>query len=98
MTRGKELPMKLEYTRVGDYLLPSISLSESPKAEPLGKYGMLHKSYLKQHRPVLYNQLLLTERLYPMCREVDQAAQTRLDTITDKHQAHEIILSELVYN
>ncbi|MCL1883480.1 MAG: TnpV protein [Defluviitaleaceae bacterium] len=89
--------MKLTYTQVGDYLLPNIQLSESPDALPLGRYGMMHKSYLKEHKPVLYGQLLLSERLYPLCREVDDAAATRLRTIPDKEVAHEIILSELVY-
>jgi hypothetical protein len=84
------------YTRVGDYFSPSITLAESPNA-PLGQYGMLHKAYLREHK-LLYNQLLLTERLYPLCREIDKAAQTRLDTISDRETAHEIILAELVYN
>jgi hypothetical protein len=90
--------MKLSYTQVGDYLLPNIQLSgESPDAPPLGRYGMMHKAHLKEHKPILYNQLLLSERLYPLCREVDEAAMTRLRTVPDKEVAHEIILSELVY-
>jgi len=95
--RRKDKPMELSYTQVGDYLLPNIRLSESPDAPPLGRYGMMHKSYLKEHKPVLYGQLLLSERLYPLCREVDEAAATRLRAIPDKEVAHEIILSELVY-
>jgi hypothetical protein len=89
--------MELEYIEVGDYLLPAITLSDPPDAPPLGRYGMLHKSYLKQHRPILYNQLLLSERLYPICREIDIAAQTRLGAIADREIAHEIILAELIY-
>jgi hypothetical protein len=90
--------MELSYRRVGDYLIPNITLSDPPNAPPLGRYGMLHKRYLKEYRPILYSQLLLTERLYPICREVDSAAENRLRTIADKEQAHEIILAELVYN
>ena len=89
--------LELTYTKVGDYYLPDIVLSDPPDAPPLGKYGMMHKSYLKEHRPALYGQLLMSERLYPLCREVDEAAATRLRTIPDKEVAHEIILSELVY-
>jgi hypothetical protein len=89
--------MELEYIEVGDYLLPAITLSDPPDAPSLAKYGRMHKSYLKQHRPILYNQLLLSERLYPLCREIDIAAQTRLDAIADREIAHEIILAELVY-
>ena len=89
--------MQITYERAGDYLLPSIRLSDPPGAPPLGLYGELHKRYLKHHRPILYNQLLLSEQLYPLCRSVDEAAATRLVTIPDRETAHEIILSELVY-
>ena len=90
---------ELSYTCRGDYLLPNLILNEPPPglAEPLGRYGMMHKAYLKEHRSILYNQLLLTERLYPLCREIDEAAAHRLATIPDREIAHEIILSELVY-
>ena len=90
--------MDITYTRVGDYLLPAIKLSDPPDAPPLGRYGIMHKTYLREHRPNLYSQLLLSERLYPLCREVDEAAATRLATIPNREAAHEIILSELVYN
>jgi len=95
--RRKDKHMELSYTQVGDYLLPNIRLNESPDAPPLGRYGMMHKAYLKEHKPTLYSQLLLSERLYPLCREVDEAAVNRLRTIPDREVAHEIILSELVY-
>ena len=90
---------KITYTRVGDYLLPDIILNDpSPDlVEPLGHYGLIHKAYLREHRPILYNTLLLSERLYPLCREIDQAAKHRLATIADREVAHEVILSELVY-
>ena len=89
--------MEITYTLVDDYYLPNIILSDLPDAPPLGKYGMMHKAYLKEHKRILYTQLLLSERLYPLCREIDEAATTRLNTIPDKGVAHEIILSELVY-
>jgi hypothetical protein len=99
--------MNITYTRRGAslsgfeghiYLIPDIVLSEQPNAPPLGRYGTLHKAYLREHRPILYSRLLLSERLYPLCREVDEAARTRLRTISNTEQAHEVILAELVYN
>ena len=89
----------ISYSRVGDYFLPNITLNESsPKTiQPLGRYGRMHKAYLHEHRPILYNTLLLSERLYPLCREIDQAATHRLATIENRETAHEIILEELVY-
>ena len=87
----------LTYTRVGDYEIPNLKLSDPPNAPPLGRYGMMHKAYLREERPILYSTLLLSEKLYPICREVDEAAEHRLATIPNREQAHEIILSELVY-
>ena len=68
----------LTYTQNGDYLIPDLSLSEQPE-KPLGKYGRLRKAYLKEHRPLIYNQLLLTEKLYPHLIEIDETAQGRLE-------------------
>jgi hypothetical protein len=94
------MPNEITYTQVGDYLLPNIALTPIPaeeKDKPLGRYALMHKAYLKEHRPILYNKMLLTEKLFPLLREIDEAAQTRLDTIADREIAHEIILAELVY-
>ncbi|GHU92166.1 hypothetical protein FACS1894202_14610 [Clostridia bacterium] len=60
--------MELTYSRVGDYLIPNIALSDPPNTPPLGKYGRMHKAFLKEHKSALYSQLLLSERLYPLCR------------------------------
>ena len=89
----------ISYSSVGDYLIPNIVLNDPPPelVEPLGRYGRMHKAYLQEHRPILYSQLVLSEKLYPLCREVDEAAATRLAAIPDCEAAHEIILSELVY-
>ena len=62
----------LNYTQTGDYLLPNLTLHQ-PKT-PLGKYGRLRRTYLKEHRPVLYNTLLLSGSLYPHLLEVEQNA------------------------
>jgi hypothetical protein len=91
------MTIELTYTRVGEYLLPNLTLSDPLDAPPLGRFGMMHKEYLREHRPALYAELLLTERLYPLCREVDEAAATRMAAIADREIAHEVILSELIY-
>ena len=68
---------ELTYTENGDYLIPDLSLSEE-NLPPLGKYGMLRKTYLQENHPVLFNSLLLSEKLFPHLREIDEAAQDRL--------------------
>jgi hypothetical protein len=83
----------ISYRIVGDYLLPDIALSDPPDAPPLGRYGMRHKAFLKEHKPALYSQLLLSERLYPLCREVDSTARER----KRRGVSEEVILSELIY-
>ena len=88
---------ELTYTRVGDYEIPNLKLSDPPNAPHLGKYGMTHKEYLRREKPIMYSALLLSERLYPLCREVDSAAKHRLAAIADREIAHENILAELVY-
>ena len=68
----------LTYIQNGDYLIPNLQLTEQPET-PLGKYGRMRKAYLKEHRPLIYNQLLLTEKLYPHLIEIDETAQSRLE-------------------
>ena len=50
------------YSTVGDYQLPNLILNQPRK--PLGKYGRLRRAYLMNHRPVLYNTMLLNGSLY----------------------------------
>ena len=69
---------KLTYIRCGDYDIPNLKLSEQPETS-IGKYGRMRKSYLKEHRPILYNQLLMSEKLYPHLLEIDETAQSRLE-------------------
>ena len=66
----------LNYTQTGDYLLPNLTLNQPRK--PLGKYGRLRRTYLKEHRPVLYNTMLLSGSLYPHLMEVEQTAENRM--------------------
>ena len=62
----------LNYTQTGDYLLPNLTLNQPRK--PLGKYGRLRRTYLMNHRPVLYHTMLLNGSLYPHLMEVEQNA------------------------
>ena len=69
---------ELTYTRSGDYWIPNLSLSQQ-ETQSLGKYGRLRKKYLQEHRPVLWNSLILSEKLYPHLREIDETANSRLE-------------------
>lgn len=56
----------------GSYFLPNLILNQPRK--PLGKYGRLRRTYLMNHRPVLYNTMLLNGSLYPTLTELEQTA------------------------
>ena len=75
--------MSLTYTRSGDYLIPNIQLTES-EAKPLTKYGRMRKKYLEEHRPILWNTMILSEKLYPHLREIDEAANRRLEVLMNE--------------
>ena len=64
------------YSTVGDYQLPNLTLNQPRK--PLGKYGRLRRTYLMNHRPVLYNTMLLNGSMYPHLMEVEQTAESRM--------------------
>ena len=64
------------YSTVGDYQLPNLILNHPRK--PMGKYGRLRRTYLKEHRPVLYHTMLMNGSLYPHLMEVEQTAENRM--------------------
>ena len=85
---------KLTYTRCGDYYIPDLKLSEQPEA-PIGKYGRMRQRYLKEHRPVLYSSLILSEKLYPHLLEIDRAARERIDAMLPRMMAAAGVNEEL---
>ena len=70
----------LHYTRHGDVYLPDLVYSEH-KYPPLGKYGMLRQTYLKENFKVQYSLMLRNDTLWPHLLEVDQQAHDMMDTI-----------------
>lgn len=76
--KGLKAMTELTYQKNGDYLIPNLTLTEQEQT-PLGKYGRMRKKYLQEHRPVLWNQMILSETLYPHLREIDAAANSRLE-------------------
>lgn len=85
---------QLSYTKNGDYLIPNLSLSQQEK-QPLGKYGRMRKQYLQEHRPVLWNTMILSEKLYPHLREVDQTANRRMEQMMEELKKSAGVTEEL---
>ncbi len=71
----------LTYTLCGDYYIPDIKSSEAVEQKPLGKYGRMRKTYLKEHRSLLWNSMILSESLYLHLREIDETANRRLEQL-----------------
>lgn len=80
MTKEGFSMTELTYTRVGDYDIPNLKLKEQTET-PIGKYGRMRQKYLKEYRPVLYNSLLLSEKLYPHLLEIDKTANERMNIL-----------------
>lgn len=70
---------ELTYKSSGDYLIPDLSVTAA--AEPIGRYGRMRRDFLRENRPVLWNSLILSEKLYPQLAEIDAAAQSRLEQL-----------------
>ena len=75
--------MELTYTMQGDYLIPDLTVPESPK---LGKYGMLRRTFLREHRDGIYTGML-NGTLNSHLEEVDRQAQKMLDDLTEQMKA-----------
>ena len=72
--------MEITYSKCGDYYIPDLTLTQEEQ-QPIGKYGRLRQRYLKEHHPVIYSELLLTEKLYPHLREIDEACEGRMELL-----------------
>ena len=82
------------YTKVGDYLLPNLTIDESEQ-QPIGKYGRMRKRYLKEHRPVLYTNLLLSGDLFQHLEEIEKTCEERMELLTSQMAKQEGVTEAL---
>ena len=75
--------IKLEYLQAGDYLVPNLIPNQEP-TEPLTKYGILRKDYLKEEKPWRYEAMILEGELQEHCLSIQKQAQERLELIMDQ--------------
>ena len=69
---------EMTYRQAGDYRIPNIRL-ENEEARPLGKYGRMRRTFLEQNNPMLLNDMILTETLFPHLWEIDETAHRRVE-------------------
>ena len=86
--------MELTYTKCGDYLIPDLVLSDN-KEYHIGKYGRLRRAYLKEHRPILYTDLIVTEKLFSNLEKIDTACRERLEIIENAMMQQEGVTEAL---
>ena len=83
----------MSYTLHGDYYLPDLVLNEE---EPTyGKYGMLRKQFLKEHRSARYQYLLLTGKLNEHLNQADQEAREQVETLMEQMAEKQRVTEEL---
>ena len=73
--------MELTYTPQGDYQIPDLEIPESPK---VGKYGMLRRTFLREHKDGIYTGMLLNGTLNSHLEEVDAQANRMMDELTEQ--------------
>ena len=79
--------MEMQYIRVGDYFIPDLELPEETR--PIGKWGRMHRDYLREHKPIQYNCLLLSGELWTYLADLNEQAQDRLEQMIDQMKAAE---------
>ena len=85
--------MNINYIRVGDYFIPDLTLPE--EIRPSGKWGRMHRDYLREHKPIQYNCLLLSGELWTYLADLNEQAQDRLERMIDRMKAVEGITEAL---
>ena len=85
--------MNINYIRVGDYFIPDLTLPEEPR--PMGKWGRMHREYLREHKPIQYNCLLLSGKLWTYLADLNEQSQTRLARVIEQMKVAEGITEAL---
>ena len=71
--------MNIEYIHSGDYFIPDLKLLEETR--PIGKWGRMHRGYLKEYHPVQFNTLALSGNLWTYLADLNEQVQKRIDTL-----------------
>ena len=83
----------MEYMLVGDYYIPELKLPNEER--PIGKYGRMHRDYLKEHHPMQFNHLILEGQLWTYLADLNEQAQVRLSLIVEQMKVSEGVTEEL---
>ena len=84
---------ELTYIRCGDYYIPDIHLPEENR--PIGRWGRMHREYIKEHNPIRFNDLCLSGELWTYLADLNEQAQSSLDLIIEQMKASEGVTEEM---
>ncbi len=87
--------MKITYREVNGYLIPNIKLPPEEANIRLGKWGMMHKSYLEKYKSALFNSLLMQGELYQHCAKVEKQANEMFELLIEQMKEAEGITEQL---
>ena len=85
--------MRIQYVRAGDNYIPDLALPQETR--PIGKWGRMHRDYLREHKPIQYNCLLLSGELWTYLADLNEQAQDRLERMIDQMKTTEGITETL---
>ncbi len=85
--------MDIHYIRTGDYYIPDLTLPEESRS--IAKWGRMHREYLREHKPIQYNCLLLSSKLWTYLADLNQQAQDRLERMIEQMKVSEGITEAL---
>ena len=83
----------IDYVLVGDYYIPDLKLPEENR--PIGRWGRMHRDYIKEHKPFLYDDLVLTCQLWTYLADINEQAQSRLELIIEQMKKAESVTEDL---
>ena len=84
---------QITYIKTGDYYIPDWKLSEEHR--PIGRWGRMHRDYLKEHHPVVFNQLVLSGNLWTYLADINEQAQQRMEVLVKQMMVAEGVTEEL---
>ena len=91
--KDKKSINNIEYVLVGDYYIPDLKLPHEER--PIGKYGRMHREYLKEHNPMMFNDLVLDGQIWTYLADLNEQAQERLSLIVKQMKVTESVTEEL---
>ena len=78
---------ELNYTRCGDYYIPDIRLPEETRS--IGRWGRMHRDYIKEHNPIRFNDLCLSGKLWTYLADLNEQVQNRLEVTIEQMKTAE---------